>query len=436
MIATAEAVMPQISLPLFDPTEPRVLPQDGRLWFAVCRPRPGGGLYQNCYHLTDMPGLLPALRGIPDRYVSQGTFMRAVRRNVHVAALTHGYLDLDTYKSNRWCGLPPDEVVQELLWHCDDEDIPRPSVILSSGRGYYPKWFWSQPIPRAMAGLALAVNRTLCRSFAPFEADPRAVDLTRVLRIAGTVNSRNSKPCEIVWWNGPDDAPVTYEFEAFARSILPNGVEEVEEPAADRPQRGRADFAIAGSMAQRTGKRSAFPREHWHWGVLEDIRTLAAMRYPGGIVQRGMRDLFGHLAACQLARVVGPSLLFHEIVATARTFLPPGYAADELLRHSSTLLERAKRAAAGEVALYQGWRVTPVYTYSKARLMEELRIEPHEEQHMTRLVSDDEKRRRKAGVMKRDAWLAANSIERERPWEAEGISRRAWYYRQRKRAGA
>jgi hypothetical protein len=38
-----------------------------------------------------------------------------------------------------------------------------------------------------------------------------------------------------------------------------------------------------------------------------------------------MRELSGHLAAYQLARVIMPGPLLHEIVAITRTFLPAGY---------------------------------------------------------------------------------------------------------------
>jgi hypothetical protein len=37
---------------------------------------------------------------------------------------------------------------------------------------------------------------------------------------------------------------------------------------------------------------------------------LASLRYPDGIVQEGMRDLFGHLGACQLARVIPAHALY------------------------------------------------------------------------------------------------------------------------------
>jgi hypothetical protein len=143
--------------------------------------------------------------------------------------------------------------------------------------------------------------------------------------------------------------------------------------------------------------RYTFNREHWHWGVLEDVRWLAATRYPGGIVAEGMRDTFGHLAACQIARVIKPRPLFHEIVAITREFLPASYVyaeTDGLRGHCSTLLKRAMGAAEGELVTYGDGQRTPIYTYSKQRLIDTLEVTPDEEQHMTRLISDSEKRKR------------------------------------------
>ncbi|MFK0687971.1 hypothetical protein ACFX5Q_07170 [Mesorhizobium sp. IMUNJ 23033] len=40
-------------------------------------------------------------------------------------------------------------------------------------------------------------------------------------------------------------------------------------------------------------------------------------------------------------------------------------------------------------------------------------------------------KRRAKGVQPRESWLAANSLSKARPWDAEGISRAQWYRRQR-----
>lgn len=430
------SVWSQPDLPIFDPLEPRILPQDGGAWFTLNRVADDGRMKQRPYRLELIETVLRAIGRSLDTYISQGMFAVPCRRAVHLAWMTHGYVDLDTYRSLAWQAHTPDDMVREILWFCADNDIPPPSVILSSGRGLYCKWFWSAPIPRAEAGRAVAVNRALARRLVSFRADPNAVDVSRILRVVGTLNGKSGRPVDILWLNGPAGAPTTYDFDTFARGILP--------AYTDRDPDGLLYPVLAEARRGMTWQASIanrFNREHWHWGVLEDIRALAAARYPAGIVQPGMRDLYGHLAACQLARVIMPGPLFHEITATARTFLPAGYVDGEMLQHCSTLLRRAMQAAEGELVRFGNGQRTPVYTYSKRRMMDLLEITSDEERGMIRLISDAEKRRREterrraAGMIEREAWLAANGAERERPWEAEGISRRTWYYRRRAEAG-
>ena len=60
------------------------------------------------------------------------------------------------------------------------------------------------PLPRAAAGRAVAVNKALVRRFAAFGADPAAVDVSRILRVVGTTNSKSGERTEILWLNECD----------------------------------------------------------------------------------------------------------------------------------------------------------------------------------------------------------------------------------------
>ena len=60
------------------------------------------------------------------------------------------------------------------------------------------------PLPRAAAGRAVAVNKALVRRFAAFGADPAAVDMSRILRVVGTTNTKSGERAEILWLNECD----------------------------------------------------------------------------------------------------------------------------------------------------------------------------------------------------------------------------------------
>ena len=164
---------------------------------------------------------------------------------------------------------------------------------------------------------------------------------------------------------------------------------------------------------------------------MQDIRWLAAHRYPNGIVQKGA------------ARPVRPSRglsarprdhggpLFHEIVAIGRD-LP----AVRLRRPRPPRAQLDAAAAGDERGRTASWsrsattRRTPIYTYRKAKLIELLGITPDEERSMTRLISDAEKerrrteRRRAAGKVERAEYKARAAARRPtvRAMRAEGKS--------------
>ena len=76
---------------------------------------------------------------------------------------------------------------------------PAPSVILDTGRGLAPKWFWEQPAGRDEVGRAIAVNRALIARSKAFGADPYCSDLTRLGRVVHTINGKNNRPVNQRW---------------------------------------------------------------------------------------------------------------------------------------------------------------------------------------------------------------------------------------------
>jgi hypothetical protein len=223
------------------------------------------------------------------------------------------------------------------------------------------------------------------------------VDVSRILRVVGTTNSKSGEVARILWQEESNGDVVTYDFHTFADEILPYTQQEIR---AFRAQSAAKLVLLSHQRAQRKGEaqlasgRRAFPREDWHWGVIEDIRWLVDHRW-NGTVPPGQRDLIGHLAACQLAQVIPAGQLWHEILALGRIILPTDYVnGPDFRQHCSTLLANAHRAARGEKVEFNGKVRSPVYTYRKDTLIERLGITPDEMRHMTRLVDSGEKRRR------------------------------------------
>jgi hypothetical protein len=394
-----------------DPLEPRVLPHSGWPWWTLNTQEPGHHMRQKPFRLNDLGWVLAHIPANINCYMSQGFFSRPRRVAMHVAWLTHAFLDLDLYKLT-----PPLDPRSTAVWlrqYCADEGIPTPSVIIYSGRGLYLKWFWSSPIPRAAAGRAVAVNKSLVKKFTSFGADPQAVDVSRILRVVGSVNSKSGEQTEILWQEERDGEVLTYDFELFADELLRYTGAEIRDIRANRAKLHvlSSERAKRQSMPHADGKRKPFTREDWHWGCLEDIRCLVERRWDG-VVPEGWRGTIGHLGACQIAMVVPGHRLWPEIQAWAQIILPTDYAGGEFQTHCSTLLENAKAAARGEKSKSETFKDrTPIYTYRSSSLIDRLQITQDEMVNMTRLIDGTEKARRLLETRRANGMVSRSEYE-------------------------
>jgi hypothetical protein len=87
----------------------------------------------------------------------------------------------------------PESVAEFLKTACIDEGILPPSIIIFSGRGYYLKWFYTNPIPRATLPRWNALQRELVLRLSKYGADAAAKDASRILRIVTSVNSKSGQ---------------------------------------------------------------------------------------------------------------------------------------------------------------------------------------------------------------------------------------------------
>lgn len=424
-LSDSERMQQQLELPYLNPVEERSLPKWG-FWTLNTRVDKRR-LAQRTYTVEKIGFVLTHIRRDVDSYMSQCFFSKPNRRALNVAYVTHAYVDLDTYNAEWLVGRPVDEMVNIIRMFCSDEAIPEPSYIISSGRGIYLKWAWTHPLPRAAVGRCVAVNRELVRRFQSFGADPKAVDMSRILRVIGTTNTKSGKIVEIVYLNDVSGTVVGYDFDLFADELLPYSMAQIR---SFRDQATAAPVAILSHERQKRRTGTVVAWEQWHWGVLEDLRNLMDLR-GWGVVPEGHRDLFGHIGACQLAQVFPAHTLWHEVLAWARLILPHGYVETELRGHASSLLDRAKRAASGEKVEFAGKLRSPIYTYRKSTMIDLLQIVPAEMEALGFLIDKREKYRRSNERRRKTrhdrAEYEARSLSATKPWENLGMSRASWY---------
>ncbi|WP_417796541.1 helix-turn-helix domain-containing protein [Terasakiella pusilla] len=365
---------------------------------------------QRSYKMAVYEQVMSGLDLTLDTYISQNVFERPNRRTLNLQTISHGYVDLDTYNIEKLSKMAAEDIAAEILAFCDANKISPPSMIIDSGRGLYLKYVWSSLIPAQAAGRAIAVNRKLVEIFAAFGADPKCVDMSRILRVVGSINTKTGRPCRVIWAELPLK---TYSFDKFADEVLPYTYEQVK---AFREKKAKM-LSLAQAKGLRKVKTGKTDWAQFHWKVLSDLLTIKKLRYGAGYVKEGMRDLFGFLGAVQLAHALPNQCdLFHElrIWVGQNGLLPEGYTQKQLLRACSTLMERVKEHRSGKMRTFNGEKVSPIYTYSIRKMIELLEITQSEMKQLSVLINGMEKKQR-------------NTKQRRRKRRAEGMVPRALY---------
>lgn len=388
------------------------------------------GKRQDSYRLSQMPVVLSMLDHGRDTWLSQAEFIRPNRRVVNLARIGLLFADLDTYRMPALSGRSPDQLAASVLYHCADEGVPTPSLLVFSGRGIQAKWFLDRPLPRQALPRWNACQRHLVDRLAALGADPAAKDASRVLRLVDTVNSKSGEVCRVAHVeNGPDGQPVRYSFDYLAEMLLPVARWDIETQRQERIERRQLQLVPGGRSSNLRG----FSGRQLAWDRLEDLRRLAELR--GGVIEgERMLHLFWRLNFLLLSGATNSTQMYHEAAALARE-LDTGwsYRSAELM----TLYSKAKAHEAGERVEFAGRQFAPLYTPRNDTLINLFQITDDEQRELRTLISRDmakgrdrerhTARRRAAGAVDRATYLEAASAKQAQALvlKAQGLSVRA-----------
>jgi hypothetical protein len=277
--------------------------------------------------------ILGPYQGKEDVYVTVNEFhhWRLIR---NLKSLRACYVDLDGYTD--W------EMALEAL---REAGIPSPSLLVLSGRGIHFYWLL-EPLPAQALPLWQRIQDALVHALAPLGADYRAKDCTRLLRLVGTINSKNGE--EVIGRTLTGDVWTLRELadEILAPRVRIAQVFDFKAHAARRRQ----------SRAPAKGSIYAW----WHL-VYGDLCTIAGHHWLGGIPE-GKRDTFLFLMANALSWFACHEALRTEIIKTARTFTP-SLTLRQVETYAKPILKRAKDAAEGRKYHWQGREVDPRYAF-------------------------------------------------------------------------
>jgi hypothetical protein len=326
--------------------------------------------------------------GGEDVFLSQQAFGRW-RGIADLTAIGSNYVDLDYQNSERWQGRPASEVAAVVLYKLEEDGLPLPSYILSTGRGLVCVWL-TELLPFAVLPRWNLVQKHLAQVLTEFGADKRALDAARVFRLSGSTNSRaqwDRRRVGMVWCQGRPEAPSRHQFSTLADEVLPFTQAELVSLRAARATRKAEGLDKHIKPAQRLTQTS------WWATAFEDLQRLRNHRSPEtGALPPGQRDIWMFLAANALAWTDVPDVMGREITILARQ--ATNWTDAETGARLGAVIKRAKQAVAGHKVEFSGRAADPRYRFKAATIVEWLGIEPAEQRAAGLRALVDEDRRR------------------------------------------
>lgn len=283
-------------------------------------------------------------------YITLNTFYNTRRRIEYLKELNAHFIDLDIYKTK----FSKEQILMNLNENYFNKSIPRPNLILDSGRGLYLIWIINS-VPSKALPLWKAVEEHLYNNLKEFGADRQALDPTRILRVPGSINSKSKTRVKIL-----DKYDYIYDLREIQKEFLPEL--KPKEKKKGRPKKINYIFR----------ERSLY------YARIQDITKLCELRKYN---LKGHRELVLFLYRyylCSFTEDVKKSL--EDVLELNSMFREP-------------LMEtEVKRATRSAEKCYLS--KDKQYRYKNETLIDILEITEEEEKHMTTIISKKEYKRR------------------------------------------
>ena len=159
-------------------------------------------------------------------YISINTFYSTFRRLEYLKELKAQFIDLDIYNTK----FSKDQIIMHLEEDYFNKSIPRPNLIIDSGRGLYLIWLINK-VPSKALPLWKAIEEYLYSVLKPFGADRQALDPTRVLRVPGSINSKSKTEVKII-----EEYGYIYDLREIQAEYLPD-LQESKAKKRGRPNK-------------------------------------------------------------------------------------------------------------------------------------------------------------------------------------------------------
>lgn len=321
--------------------------------------------------------ILPSLVGKIDRYMSMNTFWKTYRRIEYLKELNTIYVDIDYYNTS----FSREVVLHNLAQLVEDKKLPQPSITIDSGRGLYVIWKIEQ-VPNQALPLWQTVENHFVDLLFKYGADPLAKDACRVLRVPGTVNSKNNLSVDMLEFI-PE---LVYTLRALQEEYLPTLKVLTEETEEEVQEKGIKKRSPSSNKLVRL-----FNIYNLNYTRIVDLITLCELR-SFDLPSRRELVLF-------LYRLWSNLFCENKEIALERTLeLNTQFLYPLSVREATSATKSAEKAfdawESGETVQWQGREVRKGYNYTNKSLIDILNITQEEQIHMKTIIGTAEKYRR------------------------------------------
>lgn len=412
---------------------------------------------QRTYKATELENIVSTIDRERDTYYTANRFYAFSRKKIHCSHIVCLFSDLDTYKVEAYKDLPVEQTLQLVLAECAAHYFPIPTTAIFTGRGIQLKWIFKEPERANFTSIKRfeESQKALLTMLDKFGADTQCKDLSRVLRMEGTLHEdakkytyRMALPSENLYDLNHlhtlldeliPEPVLKIVQEKKVKPVKPlkikKEMEIIEKPPKKEFARTKLNLAVNNTKKETP---IAFAKK----GLMSlntqrylDLKRLARIR--GNIEGQRMVFLMWIMNFKALAGQVNPENFLEQAKIEADFLFSDG---DYNLIDLITVQNKFVAQLSGEKVTYGGRSYLPLYTPKNSTLINIFEITAEEQQQLKTIIDDEEKlerhrvremqRRRENGAVSREEYLS-NSTESAKPWEILKISRRTYYNRKK-----
>ena len=312
-------------------------------------------------------------QGKEDIYMNVNTTYKPFRVVENIRQFRALYIDLDLKQGDF-----KTSSVYEVFWLAYEGKIPRPTMVVDSGRGIHLYWR-VQNAPYGALNTWQQLEDYLYYNLKHLGADLRAIDGARVLRLPGTINSRNKKRCEVIYV----DNKTTYTMYDLREQYL---------DYKNYKEKGKQlEFTQVKKAKSKVINNAFFNSYSLHMERAADLITLVELRKYN---VTGYRNMIIHCYAYWRGLIVrDEEQLYKEVLNLNNSFTEP-LKENEIKSVCKTILKKVDLFITYENELRiglkpklpRGTKDKPGYWYKNQTLIERLDITEEEQRNLKTII--------------------------------------------------